>query len=150
MSCWLKKNEVKVVEQSASVSVEVKPTETIISEQVEPEMIEQPTTIEKEVVYETHVKVEEQLDVEMPATIDEQVTDIPLTEKKKKSLPFNVMMLNSDKAKYQQATTRTNMIPTIMPKQEIPSKPIEQQPVDVPVERSTGQDQQLDHVNCGR
>lgn len=141
-----KKNQIKVVEQEASVFVEVKPTETNISKQVESEMLEQSATIEKEVVNESHVKVEEQLDVEMPSAIDGQVTDIPLTEKKKKSLPFNVMMLNSDKAKYQQATTRTNMIPTIMPKQEIPNKPIEQQPVDAPVERSTGQDQQPDHA----
>ncbi|HSO58513.1 MAG TPA: DNA translocase FtsK, partial [Paenisporosarcina sp.] len=104
----------------------------------EPVIVEQHTIVETEPVQETPVKIEVPVETIQPL---EEVVSVPLvevekpaTEKSKKSLPFNVMMLNSDKEKYQKNKVSTNSLPSY--KDAHPVKAIVQ-PTVVPAEKST-------------
>lgn len=118
-----KKNTDETVEEIVATVITPPP---VIPSQNERIIFEKPRVIEQQSVNEQQVmeKEPEKLDVvntlesaklepsieEPDAAADNPVIDLQPTEKKKKSLPFNVMMLNSDKQKYQQKTLQT--VPT--------------------------------------
>lgn len=145
-----RKNENEVVEQTLGIQVSAsEPIERTLSESVsekraEPVIIEQPI-IENVINKEPSVTSVEPIEMDsVPNNTGIEASIIP--EKKKKSLPFNVMMLNSDKAKYQQAKTLSSMNPSILPKQEITSKPVAPQEVQTPVDKSTDHLQPQEHT----
>ena len=113
-----KKNVEETVAETAVSTVKpierlpLKPSEPVVIAPSEPVIIEQHTIVETEPVQEIPVQVEEP--VVKVQSVDE-LKPVPYveveklaTEKVKKSLPFNVMMLNSDKEKYQQNKVQTN------------------------------------------
>lgn len=125
---------VKVTEEATttrSEPVKITPSEPVI--------VEQHTIVETEPVQVTPVKVE--VPVETVQTVEEVVSvplvevEKPATEKGKKSLPFNVMMLNSDKEKYQKNKVQTNSLPSN--KESHPVKAIVQPTVVPAVEKMT-------------
>ena len=125
---------VKVTEEATtkrSAPVKITPSEPVI--------VEQHTIVETEPVQVTPVKVE--VPVETVQTVEEVVSvplvevEKPATEKGKKSLPFNVMMLNSDKEKYQKNKVQTNSLPSY--KESHPVKAIVQPTVVPAVEKMT-------------
>ncbi|MGB3262068.1 DNA translocase FtsK, partial [Paenisporosarcina sp.] len=131
---------------SENEQIELTTTEPISEKQIESVIIEQQPTIENVVDEETPVKSALPV-VDSTANSTEQVSYITMTEKKKKSLPFNVMMLNSDKAKYQQAKTLASVKPMRMPKEELPSKAIEPIQVEATVEESNDLNPQQDELS---
>lgn len=125
---------IKVTEEATitrSEPVKITPSEPVI--------VEQHTIVETEPVQVTPVKVE--VPVETVQTVEEVVSvplvevEKPATEKGKKSLPFNVMMLNSDKEKYQKNKVQTNSLPSY--KELHPVKAIVQPTVIPAVEKMT-------------
>lgn len=122
-----------------SEPAKIVPSEPVIITPSEPVIIEQHTIVETEPVQETPVKVE--VPVETIQTVKEVlpvpsvVVENPTTEKSKKSLPFNVMMLNSDKEKYQKKKVQTNSVPSY--KEVLPVKPVVQPPVIPAVKKLT-------------
>ena len=74
---------------------------------VEPVIVHEERIIERDIVDDTPVimdvpNIEASISEEIDMDFSNQVEEIIAPEKKKKSLPFNVLMLNSDKEKYQQ------------------------------------------------
>ncbi len=85
---------------------------------IKQELIEQNNMLDENHTPITHESVEEvkEEDNNRPKVepfVSEQVTQDIAPEKKKKSLPFNVMMLNSDKQKYQQKIAQPISSPSI-------------------------------------
>jgi DNA segregation ATPase FtsK/SpoIIIE, S-DNA-T family len=148
-----KKNSEEVMAETAVTTIQPKehlpikttepanitPSESVIIAPSEPVIIEQHTIVETKPVQETPVKVE--VPVGTIQTVEEVVTvssvevEKPTTEKVKKSLPFNVMMLNSDKEKYERKKVPTNSAPSI--KQILPDKPVIKSTVVPAVKKST-------------
>lgn len=130
--------EAKIVETSAVIS-----TEPVVLEPTSTEIVSAITT---EPVIMKQEPLLEQVEIQVPADVIEmagstsQTSDVPTSsqafdtsviEKKKKSLPFNVLMLNSDKEKYQQKkvpapTFTKDYAPRSIVKQQEQSRPVEQ------------------------
>ncbi|MFC6039159.1 DNA translocase FtsK [Paenisporosarcina macmurdoensis] len=140
-----KKNAEETVAETAVTTlkpierVPFKATEPVIIAPSEPVIIEQHTIVETKAIQETPVRVEVPIEknhiVEEVEPVSFVEVEKPTTEKGKKSLPFNVLMLNSDKEKYQQKKVQTITAPSF--KQELPVKPVVQPTVVTEKEQST-------------
>ncbi|WP_019414966.1 DNA translocase FtsK [Paenisporosarcina sp. TG20] len=103
----------------------------------EPDKIKPLPILENKVDKEIPLQVEVPINSE-PTEKVEVVSDLgneqPTIEKKKKSLPFNVLMLNSDNKKYQQKIAQTINPPSFP--EVIPSEPVARLNVDLPEEKA--------------
>jgi S-DNA-T family DNA segregation ATPase FtsK/SpoIIIE len=129
-----KKNAEETVAETAVTTLKpierlpFKASEPVIIAASEPVIIEQHTIVETKAIQETPVKVEVPIEknhiVEEVEPVSFVEVEKPTTEKVKKSLPFNVLMLNSDKEKYQQKKVQTITAPSFT--QELPVKAVVQ------------------------
>lgn len=132
-----KKNTEETLAETAVTTIKpierlpFKASEPVIIAASEPVIIEQHTIVETEPVQELPVKSEEPFENDHIVDEIEPVSSVEVekstTEKVKKSLPFNVLMLNSDKEKYQQNKVQTNISPSFT--QGLPVKPDVQQTI---------------------
>jgi S-DNA-T family DNA segregation ATPase FtsK/SpoIIIE len=133
-----KKNLEEVVAETAVTTfiprerLPIKTSEPVIIAPHEPVIIEQHTIVETEVVQDLPVKGEVPFENDHTVEEVEPVSFVqvekPPVEKVKKSLPFNVLMLNSDKEKYQQKKVETITSPSFT--QALPVKPVVQPVVE--------------------
>ncbi len=129
-----KKNAEETVAETAVTTLKpierlpFKASEPVIIAASEPVIIEQHTIVETKAIQETPVKIEVPIEknhiVEEVEPVSFVEVEKPTTEKGKKSLPFNVLMLNSDKEKYQQKKVQTITAPSFT--QELPVKAVVQ------------------------
>jgi len=98
----------------------------------------EPLLVKEEIVVEKNIKEASPEIIEVPIHVNKELEKVEVnstvpvektivTDKKKKSLPFNVLMLNSDKEKYQQK--KTQEVANAVFSKEFAVRPVMQQPV---------------------